>query len=196
MFNLPKTKNIYVSFSGGADSSLLIYELATYHKDKNIIPLIFDTGREPAYIKKRKCSKILNLIQELTKYIFEDVYVIKSEGQSPRPIDYEKFFKKHEEGHVVLGITRNPNVILKDDKHKDKGRSEDGKYICENGDVLEPEETPYAHLTKRDIAQKYYEYKLHNNLFPLTFSCITNTEKHCGECWWCQERLWGFGRII
>ena len=61
---------------------------------------------------------------------------------------------------------------------------------------LDETETPYFKFTKRDLAQKYYNYNLHNNLFPLTFSCIVNTEKHCGKCWWCKERLWAFGRII
>ena len=68
--------------------------------------------------------------------------------------------------------------------------------MCVNGDVLDLSETPYSKLTKRDIALKYYEYGIHNKLFPLTFSCIVNTDVHCGKCWWCQERLWGFGRII
>ena len=54
MFNLPKNKKIYVSFSGGADSSLLLYELSKHHNDRKVVPLIFDTGQEPAYRKQEK----------------------------------------------------------------------------------------------------------------------------------------------
>jgi 7-cyano-7-deazaguanine synthase in queuosine biosynthesis len=35
-------------------------------------------------------------------------------------------------------------------------------------------------------------------IFPITRSCESWTNdfsKHCGECWWCKEREWGFGRL-
>lgn len=196
MFDLPKNKKIYVSFSGGADSSLLLYELSKHHNDRKIVPLIFDTGQEPAYRKQEKCKKILDVITKENNYNFEEVHLIKAEGDSPRPVDFYKFLENREEGHVMLGITKNPNVRLGDHEQIDEQRSKEGNYVCVNGDVLDLSETPYSKLTKRDIALKYYEYGIHNKLFPLTFSCIVNTDVHCGKCWWCQERLWGFGRII
>ena len=68
MFNLPKNKKIYVSFSGGADSSLLLYELSKHHNDRKVVPLIFDTGQEPAYRKQEKCKKILDVITKENNY--------------------------------------------------------------------------------------------------------------------------------
>ena len=104
----------------------------------------------------------------------------------PRPVDFYKFFQENEEGHYMLGITKNPNIKLGDHEQIDE-QSKEGNYVCVNGDVLDLSETPYLKLTKRDIALKYYEYGIHNKLFPLTFSCIVNTEEHCGKCWWCKK---------
>ena len=160
------------------------------------MPLIFDTGQEPAYRKQEKSKKILDVITKENNYNFEEVHLVKAEGDSPRPVDFYKFLENREEGHVMLGITKNPNIRLGDHEQIDEQRSKEGNYVCVNGDVLDLSETPYSKLTKRDIALKYYEYGIHNKLFPLTFSCIVNTDVHCGKCWWCQERLWGFGRII
>jgi len=40
-------------------------------------------------------------------------------------------------------------------------------------------------------------------LFPVTRSCEWNEHvvgedpgmEHCGNCWWCHERKWAFGRL-
>jgi len=39
-----------------------------------------------------------------------------------------------------------------------------------------------------------------DSLFPITRTCEENAYDptivpHCGECVWCQERLWGFGKL-
>ena len=43
----------------------------------------------------------------------------------------------------------------------------------------------------------YTELGIMDSLFTVTRSCesVTLTEGHCGECWWCQERMWGFNRL-
>ena len=58
MFDLPKNETIYVSFSGGADSSLLLYELTKYHKDVDIRPIHFYKDEIPLYVRKQKMNKI------------------------------------------------------------------------------------------------------------------------------------------
>ena len=38
-----------------------------------------------------------------------------------------------------------------------------------------------------------------DNLFPITWSCISYGDKTdywthpCKTCWWCKEKLWAFG---
>jgi hypothetical protein len=49
----------------------------------------------------------------------------------------------------------------------------------------------------------YEKYNLMDTLYPVTRSCewvsYTNWpdpgNNHCGKCWWCQERVWGFGKL-
>ena len=48
-------------------------------------------------------------------------------------------------------------------------------------------------------AKIYQELDLMETLFPVTRSCEV-TDKieyygHCGKCWWCEERHWGFGNV-
>ena len=59
---------------------------------------------------------------------------------------------------------------------------------------------PWTNWHKQDLAELYNNLDIMNTLFPLTRSCEGMgseilARKHCGECWWCQERLWGFGRL-
>ena len=65
---------------------------------------------------------------------------------------------------------------------------------------------PICHINKRDLALLYGQEGILDTVYPLTRSCehvyweedgTPNhpTEGHCGECWWCEERMWGFGRL-
>ena len=59
--------------------------------------------------------------------------------------------------------------------------------------------SPFVNKDKKTIFQIYQDLNLLETLFPLTRSCETtrlkNFRGHCGECWWCKERMWGFGRV-
>lgn len=61
---------------------------------------------------------------------------------------------------------------------------------------------PFKNVDKKFIAHIYNDYGLMDTLFPLTRSCeSTEPEKcddyqgHCGDCWWCLERKWAFGKL-
>jgi hypothetical protein len=56
---------------------------------------------------------------------------------------------------------------------------------------------PFTNLNKQDICELYEILNVKKELYPITRSCesYTLTEGHCGECWWCQERKWGFGYL-
>ena len=61
------------------------------------------------------------------------------------------------------------------------------------------------HVDKRMVAHLYKYFDILDALFPLTRSCEwhnSNTfdaanpgDGHCGQCWWCKEREWAFGRL-
>ena len=56
---------------------------------------------------------------------------------------------------------------------------------------------PMINHDKRGIAALYRALNIENELFPFTRSCEDDSHVigHCGNCWWCKERLWGFGYL-
>jgi 7-cyano-7-deazaguanine synthase in queuosine biosynthesis len=56
---------------------------------------------------------------------------------------------------------------------------------------------PYINLDKKDISMLYSSLDLLESLYPLTRSCenIYSPDQHCGKCFWCEERRWGFGYL-
>jgi 7-cyano-7-deazaguanine synthase in queuosine biosynthesis len=56
---------------------------------------------------------------------------------------------------------------------------------------------PFINLDKKDISKLYSSLDLLDSLYPLTRSCenIYSPDRHCGKCFWCEERHWGFGYL-
>ena len=63
--------------------------------------------------------------------------------------------------------------------------------------------TPWSNIDKKKLAEIYKKYTLIDTLFNHTRSCEWTSHNqghliqnpglnHCGVCWWCQEREWGF----
>ena len=55
---------------------------------------------------------------------------------------------------------------------------------------------PFMQHDKRGVAELYSHFDVLEELFPLTRSCeklTTDFSSHCGECWFCKEREWGYG---
>lgn len=56
---------------------------------------------------------------------------------------------------------------------------------------------PLFNHNKKDIAKLYRAMNIENTLLPVTRSCENDNhiESHCGNCWWCHERIWAFGNL-
>ena len=56
--------------------------------------------------------------------------------------------------------------------------------------------TPFININKKQIAELYRELKI-EHLYASTRSCesLIHDAGHCGTCWWCKERIWGFGYL-
>ena len=54
---------------------------------------------------------------------------------------------------------------------------------------------------KKGIAALYDLLNVRKTLFPLTRSCEGTAKEtnffdyQCGKCWWCKERIYGFGSL-
>lgn len=65
---------------------------------------------------------------------------------------------------------------------------------CSIGDRLYK---PWVNHNKQDIAAIYRELGVEKELYPISRSCEAwpLEGQHCGRCWWCRERIWGFGYL-
>ena len=56
---------------------------------------------------------------------------------------------------------------------------------------------PLFNDNKKDIAKLYNALSVRDNLLPVTRSCENDDhiQSHCGNCWWCHERIWAFGSL-
>lgn len=61
---------------------------------------------------------------------------------------------------------------------------------------------PFVNLNKKAVKEMYDHYNVMEKLYPVTYSCETIPETknnplvHCGHCFFCSERQWGFGRLV
>jgi 7-cyano-7-deazaguanine synthase in queuosine biosynthesis len=171
---------IGVSVSGGADSALLLHYLLRYtdapihvftlHSDYKLGTNAHHAMQVVAHLSKvtgrRDVHHHVSYVAEQTKTnLWDEVNTYLQSGTIQA---------------VYSGVTANPPV---------------------NGRLL----TPWTNFNKQTIAQLYAQENLMDSLFPLTRSCewapvmgedIPDPHgAHCGQCWWCQERYWGFGRL-
>ena len=209
--------NIGVAVSGGADSALLLYILM-----KNITSPItivscgngLTNNQEPV-----NALKITNEIMKLTgkKNIhfmthWAENKQLTSTFQKELLVDILKL------DVMYFGFTRPPSKddIVEFDTQNvaaaggiDKGLirktywSKDGELV----DIFGPKAegfklpvsvaSPFININKKEIAKLYKILDI-ENLYSMTRSCesLTVLDAHCGECWWCKERMWAFGKLV
>ena len=186
---------IGISCSGGADSSLLLYVLLQHSTDP--IHVFTCTSEFKNYASVVTTTSVIKKCIELTKNnnIFHHVQYVKKQSIE------NLFYKTQFDAINILytGITSNPPL---DVQHTFKTRSEenherDPTKVRSLYSLVNKIYTPFTNIDKQKVAQMYTELNLTDSLFPVTRSCesLTLTEGHCGECWWCEERKWGFGRL-
>ena len=114
-------------------------------------------------------------------------------------------------GHFS-GITRNPpKEVYEQFRHKPE--TDDGSIMKgptddrDSHDEKRPQLdwglrkiwTPLVNTDKKGVAEIMDLFNAREELFPLTWSCELYTwpegrhDEHCDDCWFCKERLWGFG---
>ena len=204
-FNIPnKFTKIGVKVSGGADSALVAYMLAQYklqeRNDLHIHPMTCVASTKP--YQEIYSKKVIDAITKNTGVEFAYHFVGKARTDDDLPEDtyikdqtnyFESLVQDNTVQCTFSGITQNPPVLFDVDGPIDD-RSKTKKYIRKTFTAW----TPLINVDKQGVAQFYKKYNLLDWLFPVTRSCEKHTndfDKHCGWCWFCQERKWGFGRL-
>lgn len=182
--------------SGGADSAVLLYAIlinsheplhvytCSSRQKGNVAPLY-------AYRVLLKCMELTGNFNCTHTSYFVDVQNINTLFS---PINEQ--ITVNNINLVYTGATAlPPDGILASFKN------DSGLYSKRDPNVVRPlyngkYYAPFFNIDKSKIAEMYRYYGLMDTLFPLTRSCesLTLREGHCGECWWCEERKWAFGR--
>lgn len=191
---------IGVSLSGGADSSILLYLLMKHATSP--IHIVTCGNMAKFNINVHHSVNVIEKCIELTgNYnIKQHVYYVKEKTRDTWLHGMMEFVNNKTVDMMYTGFTSNPPVEVTD------------KFIlpmpADTGPRRGPDTkresyphpsvyTPFTNLDKQGICKLYENEKLLKKLFPLTHSCEDPSFKtgHCGKCWWCEERKWGFGYI-
>lgn len=205
--------NLGVQISGGMDSALLLYLTAKTVKDNNynvsIRPIHFDI---PSKLPVQPFA-IIDKIEELLDFKFGDVlkYDIPLEQCTKEAVlagrgKKEFIIKTIREILMDNTIDFEFNGNTKNPPHEFRKKFKNNDYREKNRDRTDTiykgpkNASPHSFLDKADIVNLYMKYDLVDTLLPLTCSCDnwaeTIKEKKldvpCGQCWWCDERAYGF----
>jgi 7-cyano-7-deazaguanine synthase in queuosine biosynthesis len=184
IIEVPQSGKVYVSASGGADSSLLMYLIAkeivdinstatiiafnvpTTHDDAakhlaDVTTWIYDkTGVEIETLYAKEGETILTGNIRMVNNNVATVYFSGQNNFSPEMRDWPEYEEQ-----------KSPRL------DKEKVKSSKGLF-------------PFIDLYKNHIMRIYKDYDA-MELLSLTHSCIAERDFHCQQCLWCKERLWG-----
>lgn len=205
-------RNILVKISGGVDSAIVLYMLCEYasseRPDLKLIPMTANDWKKPYQVKfakqvldwHRNKFPLVNILEHQTSQLDHGYDYIQ--GQK----DLRDSVKANYDIDILVnGINALPpeEVVFVNEE----GEVQDGPVDSRDGvtgqwNSSKTNFSPLRNLNKKGVAELYTKFNLHNTLKKVTRSCESpNAEKtnnfttHCGYCWWCQERQWGFGTI-
>lgn len=205
-----KVTKVGLKISGGADSAITGYILSKYvateRPEIKIIPITVDQEGKAYQVLFAK--KVIDFYKDT----FGERFFSKHETAfSPIP-EANNYIKTQDEltqslykNNVIqfhfAGITLNPPVgsipkTVYDDgwiDPPDRKRTGTLKNIYVDSRCL-----PLINFDKKAVAELYNYFNVFDTLFPLTRSCEIDTDDfshHCGKCWFCAEREWGFGKL-
>lgn len=189
--------------SGGADSAIVGYMLSKYvheHRpDITIVPITVVHGEKP--FQEIYSKRVIDFLQQQFGDIFYEHFVdISPVGKQYVSKQEEltlRLFKENKIHRTYSGITKNPpkNVYEKfNGTGPDDDRDTDLQPTCS-----EYKRWPLKNIDKKGVKELYQNFGLLETLYPITRSCEAyekdeayDIDHHCGKCWWCQERSWGF----
>lgn len=196
---------IGISVSGGADSSLLLYILMIYATGP--IHVFTCASKEKNRVAPVIASNVIGHCIDATNFnqsVYHHVYFVDSQTLTSWRTGMIDINKSLQLSHIYTAVTSNPSKEVTNRwSNGDNGLNHERDPMVSrpttyhNLPMANNLHTPFFNVDKLKIKEIYDELKITDTLFPVTRSCesfelITG---HCGECWWCQERQWAFGRL-
>jgi|688.fasta_scaffold319595_1 7-cyano-7-deazaguanine synthase in queuosine biosynthesis len=209
--------NIGVAVSGGVDSALLLYIIM-----KNITaPItIISCGNSLTHNQEPvNALKITNEIMKLTGK--KNVYFITHWAENKQlttTFQKELVVDTLKLDVMYFGFTRPPpkdEIVEFDTQNVAAAGGIDSELVRKTYwskdeeliDIFGPKAkgfklplavaSPFININKKEIAKLYKVLDI-EYLYSMTRSCesLTVLDAHCGECWWCKERVWAFGKLV
>lgn len=198
--------NLYIGFTGGVESTILLHILLERYPNHNIIPCTWRFGdrRLHEWDHARSMCEHLGIVHNhIEAGYLENSAVIATKPQEP-----DKYFNKENKLFVnfvdsdptfVAGFSGKNTTLLDPEKITPE---EQRKYV-----VWFKVHRPFLTYDKHHIVDLYYKMGV-EDLLPFTHTCIRAIEKqemyvrgvstkhtHCGKCYACIERLEAFDRL-
>jgi 7-cyano-7-deazaguanine synthase in queuosine biosynthesis len=188
---------IGISCSGGTDSSLLLYILMKHTKDPIHIFTLSNNkkGRANAVVVPRVIERCIQLTDNIN--VIHHSYYSEDQTESSLFDTQREYLKSKTISCVFFGVTANPpsDVVFSSTSTEERDPTVIKNEVDYNGFLRRP----FVNKDKKTIAKIYTDLNLMDTLFPVTRSCeqsgILEYYDHCGQCWWCEERQWGFNRV-
>lgn len=198
-------KVVALKISGGADSAIVAYMLSKYvveeRPDIKIIPITTIHAEKP--FQEIYSKRVLDFLRKEFGEIFGKHYINTAKnGPDYVPAQdriWNEAWKSEFMQSNYSGITANPPKQIME-TFRDDGPADDrnGKRFPIS---VRNSHRHLVNIDKKGVAELYETLGVMDTLFPITRSCEAyenwptyNIDKHCGECWWCEERHWGFNR--
>lgn len=139
----------------------------------------------------------INEMQKIAveKYNLDAVYI--GQTMNPPVAEMKHYFNNNIHN---LDVERLMDYIDTRDTSRDT-ESDPIKMTCHYNDLTVEQIIPFAKSNKKQVSALYQHYNMIDHLYHHTYSCeIIPSIKdkplvHCGHCFFCLERWWGFERI-
>jgi hypothetical protein len=198
-YNIDIHQHPGIACSGGADSAILLYILMKY--STNPIRVYSLASKEKFRSAARVSHDVISKCMDLTGRSDVYHYVLYTDKQNNQLLfdQPQKDLAARKINILYTGLTLIPSSDVLatfnnsvDDFVKTE-RDPSTVHQLYNG----PYYSPFANINKQQIKELYDMLEVTEELFPITRSCesLTQSTGHCGECWWCEERRWAFGRL-
>jgi 7-cyano-7-deazaguanine synthase in queuosine biosynthesis len=181
-FDISSYDDIALLFSGGADSTLLLYLLLLENKEyqKQITSYVIDRYNNPIE-KSKQIYKVLsdkfNLNDELK------ILLLPNLDPTIEVITGGNILSKTH-SIIMTGVNKYPSDKSIRPKYEAKFLRDN---IKDNGKF----KFPLKYLEKYHIIDAFYKLGIQEFL-PYTHSCGSANMLPCGECFNCKERIWAY----
>lgn len=190
---------IGICFSGGADSSLLVYLVLNQIKNETVHLFTISTVQRNLY-QHKICADVLTEICRLTNNynIIQHITVTDTDAEgiaSIRLLPEQMLYQQQTVKSMLYGDNCNPSEddnipgIKEFDFFNEQTRS---PLFTRSLRWAPGQYWPLTNLNKQDICKIYQAQGIADSVYPLTKSCSTDYDQlPCGKCWFCLERSWG-----